>query len=44
MSFGAWLLTAFVVLVAWIAVATALGICVGRVIRRRDRQVPGGGK
>jgi hypothetical protein len=29
-----------VVAAAWLAVATAVGVLIGRVIRERDRQVP----
>jgi hypothetical protein len=40
---GSWIAWGAAVLVVWVAVALVVGLLISRVIRHRDRQVPGGG-
>lgn len=38
-----WIALVAVALAVWVAVAAVVGVLLGRMVRRRDRQVPGGG-
>ena len=38
-----WIAWVAVALAVWVAVAAVVGVLLGRVVRRRDRQVPDGG-
>jgi hypothetical protein len=37
-----WIAWIVVALAVWVAVAAVVGVILGRAVRRRDRQVPGG--